>query len=82
MSSRECALWLDERWYQALSRQLQDETVEDRLANLPKKLLEQVDYAYQDIVIRFQTLRQDMAEQTEGNHAEKFDQSHGPEMAM
>ena len=31
MSSREIALWVDERWYQALSRQLKDETVEDKL---------------------------------------------------
>ena len=26
-SSREITLWLDERWYDALSRQLEDETV-------------------------------------------------------
>ena len=31
MSSREIALWVDERWYQALSRQLKDEAVEDKL---------------------------------------------------
>lgn len=31
MSSREIVLWLDERWYQALSQQLEDETVEIRL---------------------------------------------------
>ncbi len=31
MSSREIVLWMDERWYQALSRQLEDETVEGKL---------------------------------------------------
>ena len=30
-SSREITLWLDERWYEALSRQLEDETVEGKL---------------------------------------------------
>ena len=30
-SSREITLWLDERWYDALSRQLEDETVEGKL---------------------------------------------------
>lgn len=31
MSSREIVLWLDERWYQALSRQLEVEKLEDKL---------------------------------------------------
>lgn len=31
MSSREITLWLDERWYQALSRQLEVEKLEDKL---------------------------------------------------
>lgn len=52
------------------------------LGNLAVKLLEQVGYDYQDIVIRFRTPQQDMAEQAEGDHAEGFDQNHGPEMAM
>lgn len=52
------------------------------LGILTVKLLEQVGYDYQDIVIRFRTPQQDMAEQAEGDHAEGFDQNHGPEMAM
>jgi hypothetical protein len=52
------------------------------LGNLTVKLLEQVGYDYQDIVIRFRTPQQDMAEQAEGDHAEGFDQNHGSEMAM
>ena len=31
MSSREITLWLDERWYQALAKQLEVRTVEDKL---------------------------------------------------
>ena len=31
MKSREICVWLDERWYDALSRHLKDETVEDSL---------------------------------------------------
>ena len=52
------------------------------LGNLKEKLLELVGYDYQDIVIRFRTPQQGMAVQAEGNHAEEFDQNHGPEMAM
>lgn len=42
MSSREIALWVDERWYQALSRQLKDETVEDRLSSCLNELIDQL----------------------------------------
>lgn len=31
MSSREITLWLDERWYQALSQQLEVNTLEEKL---------------------------------------------------
>ena len=31
MNSREITLWLDERWYQALSQQLEVEKLEDKL---------------------------------------------------
>ena len=31
MSSREITLWLDERWYQALSQQLEVKTLEEKL---------------------------------------------------
>ena len=29
MSSREISLWLDERWYAAINRQLKNETLEE-----------------------------------------------------
>ena len=42
MSSKEIALWLDERWYQALSRQLGKETVEDKLNDYLNQLIDQL----------------------------------------
>ena len=41
-SSREIVLWLDDRWYDALSRQLKDETVEDRLNSYLNELVSQL----------------------------------------
>ena len=41
-SSREIILWLDDRWYDALSRQLKDETVEDKLNHYLDKLIDQL----------------------------------------
>lgn len=34
MSSREIALWLDDRWYAAINRQLKDETLEEHLESV------------------------------------------------
>ena len=42
MSSREIALWLDERWYQVLSRQWESETVEDKLNDYLNQLIDQL----------------------------------------
>ena len=42
MGSREIALWLDERWYQALSRQWESETVEDKLNDYLNQLIDQL----------------------------------------
>ena len=42
MSSREIALWLDERWYQALSRQWENGTVEDKLNGYLNQLIGQL----------------------------------------
>ena len=41
-SSREIALWLDERWYKALSHQLKGETVEDKLNGCLNELIRQL----------------------------------------
>ncbi len=42
MSSREITLWLDDRWYDALSRRLKDETVEDKLNDYLDTLVNQL----------------------------------------
>ncbi len=42
MQNREIVLWLDERWYSALSSHLTDETVEDRLNAYLAKLINQL----------------------------------------
>ena len=42
MSSREITLWLDERWYEALSQQLENETVEEKLDNYLDELISQL----------------------------------------
>ena len=31
MRSREISIWIDEHWYEALSKQLKDETLEEHL---------------------------------------------------
>ena len=38
MSSREISLWLDERWYAAINRQLKNETLEEHLESDIDKL--------------------------------------------
>lgn len=42
MDSRKICLWLDGRWYDALSRHLKDETVEDRLNDYLDQLIDQL----------------------------------------
>ena len=42
MSSREITLWLDERWYEALSQQLENEMVEEKLDNYLDELISQL----------------------------------------
>ena len=34
MNSREMTIWIDERWYDALSRHLKDETLEEHLEDV------------------------------------------------
>ena len=42
MKSREICVWLDERWYDALSRHLKDETVEDKLGDYLDQLINEL----------------------------------------
>ena len=38
MNSREMTIWIDERWYDALSRHLKDETLEEHLESVIDEL--------------------------------------------
>ena len=42
MSSNALEIWLDERWYEALSQQLENETVEEKLDNYLDELISQL----------------------------------------
>lgn len=42
MSSREIVLWIDERWYKALSRHLKDETLEEHMEDVLDELCNQL----------------------------------------
>lgn len=52
------------------------------LGNLTEKLLDRVGYDYQNIVIRFRSPQQSMADQEASSHTEEVIQNDGPEMAM
>lgn len=38
MSSREISFWIDERWYDALSKQLKGETLEEHLEDVVNEM--------------------------------------------
>ena len=42
MRDREITLWLDERWYDALSKQLKGETLEEHLENILDEMCNQL----------------------------------------
>ena len=42
MRGREITLWLDERWYDALSKQLKGETLEEHLENILDEMCNQL----------------------------------------
>ncbi len=42
MSSREISVWIDERWYAALSKHLKDETLEEHLENVLDEMCNQL----------------------------------------
>lgn len=42
MKSRDICVWLDERWYDALSRHLKDESVEDKLGDYLDQLINEL----------------------------------------
>lgn len=64
MGSREICLWLDERWYAALSRHLKDETVEDKLNDYLDALIDQLPEQVREKISReiWEELRQQSQE--------------------
>lgn len=42
MSSREISFWIDERWYDALSKRLQGETLEEHLEDVVDEMCNQL----------------------------------------
>lgn len=63
MSSRALEIWLDERWYQALSRQLKDEAVEDKLNSCLNELIGQLPEHVRDKISREIWVEQQQQEQ-------------------
>lgn len=50
MSNREISLWVDERWYAAINRQLKDETLEEHLETVIDELCNQLpEHVYERI---------------------------------
>lgn len=48
MGSREITVWIDERWYDALSKQLKDETLEDHLGDVLDEMCGQLPESVQE----------------------------------
>ena len=61
MSSREIVLWLDERWYQALTRQLEVEKLEDKLNEYLDDLIRQLPAPVHDTIM--EELREELQRQ-------------------
>lgn len=71
MSSREICLWLDERWYQALSRQLKDETLEDKLNGYLEEIINQLPEQVRE-KIRNEIRTEQRRQEQEAEAAQKF----------
>ena len=71
MNDREIVLWVDERWYQALSRQLKDETVEDKLNQYLDKLIDQLPEQVRE-KISGEILAEDQRREQEAEASRKF----------
>lgn len=51
-SQREISLWLDERWYAAINRQLKDETLEEHLESVIDELCNRLPERVYDLAQR------------------------------
>ena len=52
MGSREITVWIDERWYDALSKQLKDKTLEDHLGDVLDEMCGQLPESVQERISR------------------------------
>ena len=67
MAAKDITLWINEKWYEALSHHLKDETVEDKLNEyldelvnqLPEKVYERISREIYDEDMREQTLKEE-----------------------
>lgn len=67
MNSREIVLWLDERWYQALTRQLEVEKLEDKLNEYLDDLIRQLPAPVYDTIM--EELREEQQRQKQEQEA-------------
>ena len=71
MASREIVLWLDERWYDALERHLQGETLQDKLEDYLDELCNQLpSHEYEQISAEI--YQESMARQAEREASRRF----------
>lgn len=75
MDSREISVWLDKRWYAALSRHLDGGTVEDQLDRYLKELISQLPKEEYDQISR-EIQEEDLRQQQEIEAAKKFSAFH------
>ena len=75
MDSREISVWLDKRWYAALSRHLDGGTVEDQLDSYLKELISQLPKEEYDQISR-EIQEEDLRQQQEIETAKKFSAFH------
>lgn len=75
MDSREVSVWLDRRWYAALSRHLDGGTVEDHLDRYLKELISQLPKEEYDQISR-EIQEEDLRQQQEIEAAKKFSAFH------
>ena len=52
MGSHEITIWIDERWYDALSKQLKDETLEDHMGDVLDEMCGQLPESVQERISR------------------------------
>lgn len=71
VNDREIALWVDERWYQALSRHLKEGTVGDKLSQYLDKLIDQLPEQVRE-KISGEILVEDQRREQEAEASRKF----------